>query len=298
MNNFDMYSWRQKLFLNEAEFDSKKSDLNKDGKISDYEKKRGMAIANNIDEIQMGKEFSFTSDQWRPDPNNPNKKAPKAIAFNFPEVKSIVGPENIKVVAKTIGKSTRGRGAGRDLKEYIIYISKDLKTALEQVQRGRTSRETEKNKFNLTKKIDAMPNMVRNILKKGTYGAKLSDFGGIQMYPVDWPILGQSVKNPDVFWLSTKQQIEEAVPFKKNALGEQPTYMPHDAENLEEHDWMTDMNDEVSMARTQLKTIIENATKLMQMSQDGDQYDAWVQAKLTKAADYLQSVYNYQSTEQ
>jgi 3-methyladenine DNA glycosylase Tag len=58
------------------------------------------------------------------------------------------------------------------------------------------------------------------------------------------------------------------------------------------------MNDEVSMARTQLKTIIENATKLMQMSQDGDQYDAWVQAKLTKAADYLQSVYNYQSTEQ
>jgi ribosomal protein S4 len=220
------------------------------------------------------------------------------VVVNFPEVKSIVGPENIKVVAKTIGKSTRGRGAGRDLKEYIIYISKDLKTALEQVQRGRTSRETEKNKFNLTKKIDAMPNMVRNILKKGTYGAKLSDFGGIQMYPVDWPILGQSVKNPDVFWLSTKQQIEEAVPFKKNALGEQPTYMPHDAEYLEEHDWMTDMNDEVSMARTQLKTIIENATKLMQMSQDGDQYDAWVQAKLTKAADYLQSVYNYQSTEQ
>jgi 3-methyladenine DNA glycosylase Tag len=52
------------------------------------------------------------------------------------------------------------------------------------------------------------------------------------------------------------------------------------------------------MARTQLKTIIENATKLMQMAQDGDQYDAWVQAKLTKAADYLQSVYNYQSTEQ
>ena len=61
---------------------------------------------------------------------------------------------------------------------------------------------------------------------------------------------------------------------------------------------MTDMNDEVSMVRTQLKTIIENAAKLMQMSQEGGQYDAWVQAKLTKAADYLQSVYNYQSTEQ
>ena len=125
MDNFDIHNWRQKLLLNEAEFDPKKSDLNKDGKLSSYEKKRGMAIAKNM---------------------------------------------------------------------------------------------------------------------------------------------------------------KEAVPFKKDAL--------------EEHDWMTDMNDEVSMVRTQLKTIIENATKLMQMSQEGGQYDAWVQAKLTKAADYLQSVYNYQSTEQ
>ena len=139
MDNFDMYSWRQKLLLNEAEFDPKESDLNKDNKLSSYEKKRGMAIAKNI---------------------------------------------------------------------------------------------------------------------------------------------------------------KEAVPFKKDALGEQPAEMVHDAENLEEHDWMTDMNDEVSMVRTQLKTIIENASKLMQMSQEGGQYDAWVQAKLTKAADYLQSVYNYQSTEQ
>jgi hypothetical protein len=139
MDNFDIYNWRQKLLLNEAEFDPKKSDLNKDRKLSNYEKTRGMAIAKNMD---------------------------------------------------------------------------------------------------------------------------------------------------------------EAVPFKKNALGEQPAYMPHDPEYLEEHDWMTDMNDEVSMVRTQLKQIIENATKLMQMTQNGEQYDSWVQAKITKAADYLESVYNYQSTEQ
>jgi hypothetical protein len=125
MDNFDMHEWRWKQLLNEAQFDPKKSDLNKDGKLSDYEKKRGMAIAKNM---------------------------------------------------------------------------------------------------------------------------------------------------------------KEAVPFKKDAL--------------EEHDWMTDPNDEVSMVRTQLKQIIENATRLMQMTQEGNQYDAWVQAKLTKAADYLESVYNYQSTEQ
>jgi hypothetical protein len=302
MDNFNIHNWRQKLLLNEAEFDSKKSDLNKDGKISSYEKNRGMAIAKNmdgeIDEVQLGKEFSFTSDQWKSDPDNPNRKIPKAIAFNYPEMKDIVGSENIKLVAKTLGKNTRGRGAGRDKKEFVMYISKDLKTALDQVTRGRTSRQIEKGKFDLTKKLDAMPSAVRSILKKGTDGVKLTNFGTTPMYQVNWPIMGQAMGNSDIYWLATKKPIQEAVPFEKNALGEQPAYMPHDAENLEEHDWMTDMNDEVSMARTQLKTIIENATKLMQMAQDGDQYDSWVQAKLTKAADYLQSVYNYQSTEQ
>jgi hypothetical protein len=52
------------------------------------------------------------------------------------------------------------------------------------------------------------------------------------------------------------------------------------------------------MVRTQLKQIMENAMRLMQMAQDGEQYDAWVQAKITKAADYLEAVSNYQSTEQ
>jgi len=84
--------------------------------------------------------------------------------------------------------------------------------------------------------------------------------------------------------IAIAKNMKEAVPFKKDAL--------------DEHDWMTDPNDEVSMVRTQLKQIIENATKLMQMTQDGEQYDSWVQAKITKAADYLESVYNYQSTEQ
>jgi hypothetical protein len=52
------------------------------------------------------------------------------------------------------------------------------------------------------------------------------------------------------------------------------------------------------MVNTQLKSLIQNAMKIMQMNTGGSQYDAWVQAKITKAADYLQSVYDYQSTEQ
>jgi hypothetical protein len=299
MDNFDIHEWKWNQLLKEGQFDPKKSDLDKDGKISDYEKKRGMAVAKNMDEVQFGKEFSFTDDKWTPDPNNPNKKVPKAIAFDYPKIKDMVGGENIKLVAKTLGTNTRGRGAGRDKKEFVMYISKDLKTALDQITRGRTSRQIEKGKFDLTKKLDAMPSAVRSILKKGTDGAKLMNFGTTPMYQVNWPIMGQSMNSPNLYWLATKNwDLAEAVPFKKNALDEEPAKMHHDALDLEENDWAMDMNDEVSMARTQLKTIIENASKLMQMSKEGQQYDAWVQSKITKAADYLQSVYDYQSTEQ
>lgn len=67
--------------------------------------------------------------------------------------------------------------------------------------------------------------------------------------------------------------------------------------DIKEDDWMLDPSDESNMLQSQLKTIISNASKIMQMNDEGDQYDAWVQAKITKAADYLQSVHNYQSGE-
>ena len=79
------------------------------------------------------------------------------------------------------------------------------------------------------------------------------------------------------------KNIKEAVPFKKNAL--------------DEHDWMTDPKDESSMVSVQLQSICDLAQALLQMNKDGNQYDAWVQAKITKAQDYLQSVYNYHKYE-
>jgi hypothetical protein len=298
MDNFSMYEWRQNLLLKEAQFDPKKSDLNKDGKLSGYEKNRGIAVAKNMDEVQFGKEFSFTDDKWTPDPNNPNKKVPKAIAFNYSEIKDIVGGENIKLVAKTLGKNTRGRGAGRDKKEFVMYISKDLKTALDQLTRGRTSRQIEKGKFDLTKKLSNMPSAVRSILKKGTDGAKLMNFGTTPMYQVNWPIMGQSMHSPNIYWLATKNwDLEEAVPFKKNALGEEPAKLYHDALDLEEHDWKNDPKDESGMISVQLKSIIDLAQALLQMNRDGNQYDAWVQSKITKAQDYLQSVHDYHKYE-
>ena len=133
-NNFDIREWRMQQALKEAEFDPKKSDLNRDGKLSDYEKKRGMAIAKNIKEQPIV-----------PNPTGPN--------------------------------------------------------------------------------------------------------------------------------------------------------MSFDAEDLEEDDWKQP-DDESDMAHSQLRAVKDLSDKLCNMIDDGEQLDAWVQSKLTKAEDYLNSVYRYLAGEE
>ena len=61
---------------------------------------------------------------------------------------------------------------------------------------------------------------------------------------------------------------------------------------LQEDDWMQ-ADDESKMAGSQLTSIKQNVNKLAGLIDDGEQLDAWVQAKLTKAEDYLTSVHNY-----
>jgi hypothetical protein len=63
-------------------------------------------------------------------------------------------------------------------------------------------------------------------------------------------------------------------------------------EALREDDWMQ-ADDESDMAKSQLKSIQSNASKLMSMIDNNEQLDAWVQAKITKAEDYLNSVEGY-----
>ena len=50
---------------------------------------------------------------------------------------------------------------------------------------------------------------------------------------------------------------------------------------------------EGEMAKSELYRIIENAEELFQMLDDDDQLEGWVQSKITKAADYLNSVTQY-----
>jgi len=67
--------------------------------------------------------------------------------------------------------------------------------------------------------------------------------------------------------------------------------------DINEDDWKQS-DDESDMAHSQLKSIQSNASKLMNMIDNNEQLDAWVQSKLTKAQDYLQSVSDYLTGEE
>jgi len=73
--------------------------------------------------------------------------------------------------------------------------------------------------------------------------------------------------------------------------------MSFDAEDLEEDDWKQP-DDESDMAHSQLRAVKDLSDKLCNMIDDGEQLDAWVQSKLTKAEDYLNSVYRYLAGEE
>ena len=90
----------------------------------------------------------------------------------------------------------------------------------------------------------------------------------------------------------------------KKSMKEQPLVpnptgpnMSFDAEDLEEDDWKQP-DDESDMAHSQLRAVKDLSDKLCDMIDDGEQLDAWVQSKLTKAEDYLNSVYRYLAGEE
>lgn len=50
---------------------------------------------------------------------------------------------------------------------------------------------------------------------------------------------------------------------------------------------------EAKMARADLYKLAEYSIKLFKMIDENDELDGWVQAKITKASDYISSVYHY-----
>ena len=69
------------------------------------------------------------------------------------------------------------------------------------------------------------------------------------------------------------------------------------SESLSKVRGLSEKNDhEISMARSELEAISDKALKLSSMLQgksDSDQLEAWVQSKITKAKDYINSVSDY-----
>jgi len=77
------------------------------------------------------------------------------------------------------------------------------------------------------------------------------------------------------------QQAQQAQAVQE-ACGAPPIHIDHGHGCADDH--------EASMAKSDLYKAANYATELEQMIQDGEQLDGWVQAKITKAADYLSSV--------
>ena len=71
--------------------------------------------------------------------------------------------------------------------------------------------------------------------------------------------------------------------------GAQQTAAP-EMENGEEED---DFDYEGEMAKSELMLVADKALKISMMLRDDSNLEAWVQSKITKAADYISSVYNY-----
>jgi len=63
--------------------------------------------------------------------------------------------------------------------------------------------------------------------------------------------------------------------------------------NLDNNQSMDEFGDEASMAKADLYKTGKYSIKLIKMIHDGQDLPGWVQAKITKAADYIASVYHF-----
>ena len=54
-----------------------------------------------------------------------------------------------------------------------------------------------------------------------------------------------------------------------------------------------EVDDEGAMAKGELRMIASRAQELISMLDDNTQLEGWVQSKITKAEDYINSVYDY-----
>lgn len=65
-----------------------------------------------------------------------------------------------------------------------------------------------------------------------------------------------------------------------------------------DHEIIRHDDHEAKMAKADLYKLAQYSAKLFKMIGENDELDGWVQAKITKASDYISSVYHYLEYEQ
>ena len=145
-----------------------------------------------------------------------------------------------------------------------------------------------------TFKFDLNPEGTAIILDLGNEPMELVDFVITQGNTVSLPTPELEDKLSDAM----KKYVGEPTDaeYDNMAAIEPPTDPSQLNKNIAEDDHLQP-DDETSMAKAQLRSIQSNASKMMDLLGDDDQLDAWVQAKLTKAEDYLDSAAGYTESE-
>jgi RNA polymerase-interacting CarD/CdnL/TRCF family regulator len=99
--------------------------------------------------------------------------------------------------------------------------------------------------------------------------------------------------------VATQDSFDKAVEARKKLGGTKATHMI--IKTVEKSSNFTnrmykennEVDDEGNMAKGELKMIAQRANEIMSMLDDNTQLEGWVQSKITKAEDYINSVYDY-----
>jgi hypothetical protein len=167
------------------------------------------------------------------------------------------------------GYITKPTGANGDTEKWSVY--KNTKTG-EYSALHRTTREPKRpNQFQPDESKPESDERLHG------YTSKETPDGGYEKWAVYY--------NPSTKSYTTRHRAQDMNEINST------TYI-NERESVTEDDWKQS-DDESDMAKSQLYNLIKDAQRLESMIVDGEQLDAWVQAKLTKAQDYINSVHNY-----
>ena len=229
------------------------------------------------EEIERRADFQMTK-KTMPDGSTKFVKAPKAkieigkgkdekVDFSLPKVKSVTTKVNLK-----------------GLKKAVKFYDKPLK------QKGYPEQES-------TNEAKVKGNIYYKVNIEGLPPLYLPGEEGVGKIKAG---LRKLLKRPDMvtdmerqtgaevrkaFRMMGQGKEDESLKHVREAIG------PDDADDKGEYDY------EGEMAKNQLNTMIDAAKELHDMLGDDDNLPEWVQSKITKATDYIDSVRDYLKSE-